>query len=447
MEARRRHLLHVDVAGEEVFIVDKQILESFSGRLNRLFLKTKSTQITKLIFDDFPGGADGFELITRFCYGGGKFRISPSNFVLFHSAARFMEIDTNQSEKSAHIGSWSWSELVSVLRQSQGLVFSSRFDSFLLNEVVERISLTVVASSSPLTSFSEHSGDDVSNTTASVANCSREWWFEDLVFLSPDLMDKSVRLMAMKKVDHSVIFKFVVSYLKFNIRGHTSSDFRTNVIDTVVNLFLVLDRSVLSCKTLFEVLRVVSRLEMKKKRRSEMKVKLETLIGLVLDGAKLDQLMIVPSGRRSYKYDVGLVMRLVKAFLIEGWANPVRLKRVISLIDSYIHEVAPDSQLNPSEFTKLVTILPDWGRECGDVLYHAIDIYLETHANELHGSKEKARICMALNQRKLSTEASRHLASNPNFQSSSTTTITMLVSQQQSKLFCNTMKSCPKMCS
>ncbi|CAN0852536.1 BTB/POZ domain-containing protein At3g22104, partial [Linum grandiflorum] len=426
---RRRHLLQVDVAGEEIFLVDKQILESYSGRLNRLFRKTKPTQlITKLIFDGFPGGADGFELITRFCYTGGKLQITPSNFILLHSAAQFMEIDTNQSFQTEEaISSWSWFELVSALNQCQDLAISScssRSSSFMLRKVLEctiaRISIPVIASSSTI-SFSDRSGDDISSSSSITTTSARRrwWWFEDLVFLNPDLMDKLARLMVEKKLDHSVIFKFLIFYLKFNIRGgrFLGSNFEAGVTEAVVNLFTLLDRNALSCCGLFDVLRIVSRLGAEK-----MKVKLETLIGLVLDGANLDQLMVVPSGKRKHCYDVGLVMRLVKAFLIEGWVSPVRLRRVVSLIDSYVREVAPDSLLNPSEFEELVTILPDWGRECSDVLYQAIDIYLEIHANELCGSEEKVRICKALNRTKLSTEAARHFAGNQKFRPSSSTT-------------------------
>lgn len=54
-----------------------------------------------------------------------------------------------------------------------------------------------------------------------------------------------------------------------------------------------------------------------------------------------------------------------------------QLKKVASLMDSYLIEVAPDILLKPSKFAALIMVLPDSAREFSDRLYHAIDMYLQ----------------------------------------------------------------------
>ncbi|CAL1397698.1 unnamed protein product [Linum trigynum] len=445
MEARREEL-QVDVNGDEVFILDKSIMESFSRispKLSRLFSNTnrqKSNQL-KVIFDEFPGGAEGFELVTRFCYRNGKFPITPSNFVLLHCATQFLEIDIDGSEKYVEeISYWTWSELVSGLKQCQlDSVSNSRFSSFILRKVMEsivsRISLPVVTSSS--TSSSSDGSTSSSSTATSFRSyySSRNWWFEDLMFLKPDMLVKLVRLMVAEKLDHWVIFRFVVFHLKSNVGSTSSSSVAVNIIEAAIDTFSMLERSALSCKGLFDILRVVS--NSRAKIKSCQRVKLETLIGLRLDGATLDQLMLVPhQGRKRNKhhvYDVNLTTRLVKAFLIEGWVSPTRLKKVVNLFDNYIREVAPDIRLKTNKFFALLTILPDSGRESSDVLYQAIDMYLEGHV-EVCGKDERMRICSALNRGKLSGEALRQLAHNPRFPSMAAVNAFMA---QQSKLSCS----------
>ncbi|KAK8617441.1 hypothetical protein V6N13_080357 [Hibiscus sabdariffa] len=105
------------------------------------------------------------------------------------------------------------------------------------------------------------------------------------------------------------------------------------------------------------------------------------------------------------------------------------MKKVSSLIDQYIAEVAPDRCLKLSTFVALVTALPDSARDSWDELYHAMDIYLEVHA-EL-SEDEKMKISCALRYEKLSSEACLHLSRNTKFP---TNTHVRALMSQQSKL-------------
>lgn len=344
-----------------------------------------------MIFDNFPGGADGFELMARFCYNNGTSEITPSNIVLLNCAAHFMEMSSNssatlnlvdQTEKSLEgINYWTWSELLVALKQCQDLLPATD-SSFVLDRVLDcligRLALPTIAS--PFTCSTGNSSCQFSSDTTSICstryNCSpATWWFEDLLFLNVILFEKVTRMMISQKLDHGTIFKFLIFHQKSRFFSVTLAD-KCKITEVAINLLSLLDRSSLSCKGLFDFLLVVSSL---KKISRCYKLKLESLIGSQLDQATLDHLLVPPPHKKNYMYDVNLVLRLVKAFLLEGWMNPSRLKKVASLMDSYLKEVAPDLFLKPSKFAELVLILPDSARESSDRLYQAIDIYIQVH--------------------------------------------------------------------
>ncbi|KAI9077154.1 hypothetical protein K1719_016601 [Acacia pycnantha] len=203
--------LEVDVNGEATFMVNKNVLSSFSSKCSNLFGNFKGkNEVLKVIFNDFPGGAHGFELILRFCYSSTKkLVITPSNIVLLYCAAHFMEMHydgpsgtTNlitQIEKFLEEGIhlWTWFELLEALRQCQECSISSKSYSTILDRIVDHLieRLVILPSiSSPYTSSSNRSSFQFSCETSSNSswrnNCSGpSWWFEHLLFLKAVLPD------------------------------------------------------------------------------------------------------------------------------------------------------------------------------------------------------------------------------------------------------------------
>ncbi|KAE8708597.1 Phototropic-responsive NPH3 family protein, putative isoform 2 [Hibiscus syriacus] len=393
--------LEVDVNGEETFLVHKEIICTFSGRLSKLFGKSTSAKRNKVIFHDFPGGAGSFELISRFCYNNGKVDINPSNISLLYSAAQFMEMNDSVSgncnllekteEAIEEISYWTWSDLLITLKHWQNLQQAATSSGILercLDSLVGRL---------------------VSNNEASP--CASTSSLDNLSVLSPIMIELLVKSMVSKKYDHVIISRFLFYYQKSKF-CIISSDEKHKVLELVIDMLYTLDSNSISCKSLFGILRVVLNLNISKNSRN----KLESMIGSQLDRATLDNLLIPSPYGTSYLYDVNLVLRLLKAFLCGGdWKlPPVRIKKVGTLIDLYIAEVAPDPCLKSSKFLALVTALPDSARDSSDELYRAINIYFEVHAGL--SEDDKMKICCALNYEKLSTEACCiHLSQNAKF--------------------------------
>ncbi|KAH7532991.1 hypothetical protein FEM48_Zijuj04G0082100 [Ziziphus jujuba var. spinosa] len=434
--------LEVDVNGEETFVVDKKIIALYSGKLSKLFGKSKGTaKNIKVVFNDFPGGAKSFELMSKFCYNGGRIEIAPSNISLLHCAAQFMEMKNSvsanrnlleQTEKSIEeMSYWTWSELLITLKQCQVLLPASDSSGILekcLDSLVGRLSLTTEMSPCPSTSSPDSSGfrfscDTKSTESLKTVSSRATWWFEDLLVLSPVLVEMLIKSMVSRKFDHNILSRFLFYYHKSKFFTVSSKE-KCKIVEIVINMLYILDQNCVSCKSLFGILRVALNLKIDKSSRN----KLEIMIGLQLDQATLDNLLVPSPYGMNYLYDVNLVLRFLKAFLRNGFRqiSLARLRKVATLMDLYIAEVAPDPCLKPSKFLALMMALPDSSRDSYDELYRAMDMYLEVHSGL--SEEEKMKLCCALNFKKLSAETCVHLSDNTKFPSKSA--VQALISQQ-----------------
>jgi hypothetical protein len=147
------------------------------------------------------------------------------------------------------------------------------------------------------------------------------------------------------------------------------------LVDTAVHGVALIEGTTFSCRGLFWVLRIVSAVGLSR----ECCHKLERLMGLMLDQATLDDLLI-SSDDNSGLYDVNLVMRLVRVFVAfeeEADAPSERMRKVGRLVDKYLDEISQDQGLKVSKFLAVAESLPDSARDCYDGVYRVLDIYLE----------------------------------------------------------------------
>lgn len=419
--------LQVDVNGQQIFLVNKEILASFSSRLSSLFMKRgkNAGRKMKLIFQDFPGGPTGFELIARFCYNNGIIEITHSNVVILNHVSKYMEMNKNSNliDKTHKflqgIDCWTWSELLLALNQSQCLLLDIDYVSSikrLVDELIERLALPSMTTSSSLSSKCSSfrsSCDSKSTQSTKTSGFRRFWWFGDLSKLNVCLIDMVVREMVIEKSNHRTISKFLFYYQRVRVLG-ASKVTRVKIIKRVINLLSLLDKKSISIKGLFDTLRIASNLKLSKSLRSP----LELLIGSQLDQATLDDLLLPPPhGKKYTMYNVNLVLRFLKNFLLEGNISykvcSYRLKRVARLVDLYANEIAPDARLKPSTFVALTMVIPDSARDCYDKIYQAIDIYLQVHPRL--GEEQKMKLYSVLNCDKLSPQVLNQLSRNTSF--------------------------------
>ncbi|KAG1361173.1 BTB/POZ domain-containing protein [Cocos nucifera] len=429
--------LKVHINGQHTFLLHQRIVCSFSGRLKKMVKQERRRSQPKgpgLKITEFPGGPEGFELISRFCYSNGRIALSPANVSLLHCGAIFLEMTEefstcnllSQTETFLDgLFYWTWGDILTALKLCEPFVPIADSSGLLLKLIASLLAKISANSDVPLTvatplpsSSSSSSSPDTSGfrcssstkTPETIKPCfAKEWWFDDLTILGPNIIEKFMRTLGAYGTDNKnlILTRFLLHYLKAAAKNPSFDKLEYGgLADTAICGVVLMGRSVFSCRGLFWVLRVVSGLGLSK----ECRCKLERLMGLMLDQATLDDLLV--SGYDGVVYDVNLVLRLVRVFVDEreGGMSLQRMKKVGRLVDKYLGEISPDPSLKVSRFLGVAESLPDAARDCFDGVYRALDIYLESHPKLT--SEERMRLCQCLNYEKLTLEACKDLAKN-----------------------------------
>ncbi|KAL3581798.1 hypothetical protein D5086_016130 [Populus alba] len=434
--------LAINVNGQQTFFINQKILSAYSEKLKKIVRREKrKSQIKNSIIeiDDFPGGPDGFELVSRFCYNHGEIKITVSNVALLHFCAVFLGMTENVSTSNLLKQTetfldgmiyWSWQDTVSCLKScelfltnadSSGLVEKLIFS--LLGKISYNIDIATLAASSSSSSSSSETASrfrfsSPSKTTpesTKPGSSSKQWWFDDLIILPPMIIEKVIKNMGAYGTDNDslILTKSLLHFLKMAVLQCKSGAKRAalysrsayaGLADTAVHGVISMSCS-FSCRGLFSVLRIVSGFGLSK----DCRAKLEMLIGGMLDQATLDDLLV--SGHDRGVFDVNLVLRLMRIFVHSDLLSSQKLKKVGTLIDKYLCEISPDQNLKASKVLGVAESLPDSARDSFDGVYKAIDIYLESHPTLPFA--ERSRLCRCLNYEKMSLEACKDLAKNP----------------------------------
>ncbi|WOK94821.1 BTB/POZ domain-containing protein [Canna indica] len=433
--------LKVNINEQHTFLLHQRVLCSFSGKLKKMVKQEKKRSQAKgpgLKLVEFPGGPYGFELASKFCYNSGSIVLTPSNVCLLHSAATTLEMTEEMSnwnllrKTEAFLDGafqWTWNDTLTALKSCE-LFFPTADSCGLLHKLICSLLAKISASSelpllsstppNPSSSSSSSSPDtagfrwsSATKTPEPMKPCSsREWWFDDLAILAPSTIEKIMKALGAYGSDNKnlILTRFLLHYLKKVVQKPCSSGKEEygGLADTAVHGVILMGKTAFSCRGLFWVLRVVSGLGLSK----ECKHKLERLMGLMLEQATLDDLLV--SGHDGGVYDVNLVLRLVRIFVCNegggGATSLQRMKKVGRLIDKYLGEISPDQGLKVSKFLEVAESLPDSARDCFDGVYRALDIYLESHPTL--STEERTRLCRCLNYEKLTLEACKDLAKN-----------------------------------
>ncbi|CAM0906188.1 unnamed protein product [Alopecurus aequalis] len=410
-----------------------EVLAPFSGKIKDLADErpvearaSRRQSHNRVVLHGFPGGAEAFELVARFCYTSGSgLAVTAANACALRCAAQFMEMaDAPASTKPSlvkmtekvleEMPHWPWQSVVDAVKECQRL-FPLSESTGVFDRVVGALlsQMAVTGDATPTSSSPESSAFRFScDTKSSSLSMRRTWWFEDLVVLSPGMVERVAKALQARGADHGIVARFIFYYLKCRIAGANAED-KKAMLEAAIAVIADLDRSSVSCKGLFGILRIASPLKL----AGACQDTLVDMIGRKLDHATLDNLLVqAPSGTSSL-YDVSLVLMFLEAFMrthSDGAHEELpKLKKVGALMDMYLAEVAPDPSLRPARFVELATALPAAARDCHDALYRAIDVYFQVHGRLT--DDEKMKICKGINYEKLSPECCKHLATNAGF--------------------------------
>ncbi|KAL5226751.1 hypothetical protein ABZP36_015016 [Zizania latifolia] len=274
----------------------------------------------------------------------------------------------------------------------------------------------------------------------SAAACSgMDWWYEDVSFLSLPMFKRLIQAMEEKgmraeSIAGAIMFyagrflpglKRNTSFSNASFGGDCGAGSRSitpraaNVsapsegdqrffLEEIVAL-LPAKKAVASTRFLLGMLRTAMLLHASPLCREN----LEWRIGAQLEDASLDDLLVPNLGYTvETLYDIDCVQRILDYFMSStdglgtGYTTPVVAEEgsleapqtgspsslspitiVAKLMDGYLAEVAPDTNLKLPKFQALATVVPDYARPVDDGIYRAMDIYLKVITHIANGAQ------------------------------------------------------------
>ncbi|WOL11834.1 BTB/POZ domain-containing protein [Canna indica] len=440
--------------GTSSFALHKFPLVSRSGKIRKLVSESKNSKLTRINLHGTPGGAEAFELAAKFCYGV-NIDLSLSTVAMLRCAAHYLEMTEEFADKNLELRTEiylkesvlpSIPNSIAVLHHCE-LLLPTAEDINLINRLISSVSTNVCKEqlTSGLSKL-DH------KTSALETEPPKDWWGKAaLPSLSLDLFQRLLSAMKSKGLKQETVSRILINYAQSSLHGlmardlhsckGTSADSEATkkqraTVEVIVSLLPTQSRkSPVPMAFLAGLLKTATMVAASAICRAD----LERRIGVQLEQAILEDILIPAASSHGCGvhslYDTDSVSRIFSVFLKhleeeedEGCRmredgegcfeleSPARspkqslVAKVSKLLDSYLAEIALDSNLTPSKFIALAELLPDHARVVNDGLYRAVDIFLKVHPNIK--DSERYRLCKTIDCQKLSQEACSHAAQN-----------------------------------
>ncbi|WCJ41694.1 Phototropic-responsive NPH3 family protein [Euphorbia peplus] len=440
------------------FHLHKFPLVSKCGKIARTCEESVGKDLTTVL-KEFPAGPDTFMIAVKFCYGV-RAELTPRNIVHVCCAADYLEMTEEYGENNLLSKSEgffhknvirNWKDCILAL-QSCDSVMPKAEKLQIVSKCLNSLSMMVCTDPSlfgwPMRMYGSLQSPGGSilwngiNTGARIRSAESDWWFEDVSYLSVGLFEKLFHTMELRGIRPEnlagAIMHYARKYLPGLGRWKSGQSAKTR---TVVSLSLTpaaavdIDQRVLLetiekllpekkgksfCRFLLGLLRVASILGVSQ----ACKDSLERRIGLQLEKATLDGLLIPTYSNSDTLYDTDCIERIICRYVtsesritpfspssVDPEASPSEpLRKVAKLVDNYIAEVASDVNLKPKKIRSLAESLPESSRSYHDGLYRGIDVYLKAHP--WLSEREKEELCNVIDYQKLSIDACAHASQN-----------------------------------
>ncbi|KAL6983761.1 hypothetical protein U1Q18_017137 [Sarracenia purpurea var. burkii] len=353
--------LIVQVKGSR-YLLHKFPLLSKCLRLQRLCSEIPDPQQPQIIqLPDFPGGAEGFELCAKFCYGI-TITLSAYNLVSARCAAEYLQM-TEDVEKGNLIYKievffnscilHGWKDSIVTLQTTKSFPSWSE-ELGITSRCIEAIASKVLSHPSKVNlsrSYSRRGKDDASCNGGAESQRHKGWWAEDIAELGIDLYWRT--MIAIKsggrKIPSNLIgdaLRIYASRWLLNISkdsidpdgnkqvesgteledlvGDSAAKHRL-LLESIISL-LPAERSSVSCSFLLKLLKAANIVS----ASSSSKMELARRVGVQLEEAKASDLLIpYVAQTKETIYDVDIVMEILEQFRLQGQSpatSPAREK-------------------------------------------------------------------------------------------------------------------------
>ncbi|CAN6300927.1 unnamed protein product [Urochloa humidicola] len=441
-------------------------LVSRSGKIRRLVAESKDAKLARLSLHGTPGGAAAFELAAKFCYGV-HVEVTVANVATLRCAAHYLQMTEDFSDKNLELRAESFlrdavlpsiPSSVAVLRSCEALLPAAE-DANIVSRLIAAIATNVCKEqlTSGLSAKLDHHHQQIRPAAAFAAEldgsspAAGEWWGKSVAGLGLDFFQRLLSAVKAKGLKQETVTRILINYAQNSLHGLMARDVgqakcggadgeavkrQRAVVEAIVGLLPAQSkRSPVPMAFLSGLLKTA----MAVSASSICRADLEKRMGMQLDQAILEDILIAAGSgagagaaaqqqQSSGLYDTDAVARMFSVFLnldddseedgggFDCYDDSPRspkqslLVKAAKLLDSYLAEVALDSNILPSKFISLAELLPDHARLVTDGLYRAVDIFLKVHPNIKEA--ERYRLCKAIDCQRLTPDACSHAAQN-----------------------------------
>ncbi|MBA0679606.1 hypothetical protein Goari_011366 [Gossypium aridum] len=443
--------------GTSSFALHKFPLVSRSGRIRKLLIDAKDTKLSRINLSSAPGGPEAFELAAKFCYGINV-EITLSNVAMLRCISHYLEMAEEFAENNLEARTEAYLKDMVVPNISSTIAVLHRCESLLpISEEINLVNRLINAIANNACKEQLTSGLlklDHNFPSKAIPNMEPEtpsdWWGKSLAVLNIDFFQRVLLAIKSKGLRQDMICKILINYTHNSLQSLIVRDHhfvkgsllelelqkkQRVIVEAIVSLLPTQSRkSPVPMAFLSSLLKTAISSSVSTSCRSD----LERRTGLQLDQAILEDILIPANSHgnnHTAMYDTESILRIFSIFLnldddddddednrlrdesemaydfdSPGSPKQSSILKVSKLLDSYLAEVALDTNLSPSKFIALAELLPDHARIVSDALYRSVDIFLKVHPNIK--DSERYRLCKTIDCQKLSQEACSHAAQN-----------------------------------
>ncbi|KAF0887850.1 hypothetical protein E2562_004060 [Oryza meyeriana var. granulata] len=450
--------------GTSSFALHKFPLVSRSGKIRRAVAEAKDGKLARLSLHGTPGGAPAFELAAKFCYGVGV-DVTVANVAMLRCAAHYLQMTEDFSDKNLELRAEAFlrdavlpsiASSVAVLRSCEALLPAAE-DVNLVSRLIAAIANNVCKEqlTSGLSKLDQLKPPPAVVPAVVDLDSPGDWWGKSVAGLGLDFFQRLLSAVKSKGLKQETVTRILINYAQNSLHGLMARDIQAAakcggggggggdtdavkkqraVVETIVGLLPAQSKkSPVPMAFLSGLLKTA----MAVSASSICRADLEKRIGMQLDQAILEDILVAAgpgaaaaAGQQQHTlYDTDVVARIFAVFLnldedsneedvggggfdYDSPRSPKQslLVKASKLLDSYLAEIALDSNLLPSKFISLAELLPDHARLVTDGLYRAVDIFLKVHPNIKEA--ERYRMCKAIDCQRLTPDACSHAAQN-----------------------------------
>lgn len=368
---------------------------SRSGYLNRLVFQRISigekNTVSKIQIENFPGGAEIFELVVKFCYGW-KVDLTAANIAPAYCAAHFLEMSDDLEQGNliskaetflSFILLTSWKDIFQILKSCEAISSWAK-ELQVLKRCSEAIAWKASMDPKKFTAYDDDSlcfNAQSNNARNSQHSCVAEnWWFEDVSFLRLDHFLEVIESIKRKGVRPELVGSCIahwtekwLSQIPFGQHNRPTNQLLKVTAESLIKV-LPEEKNSVSCNFLLHLLKLGRMMRIK----FELLNKLEQRIAHMLEQCSASDLLVRNHGNTDSVYDVRIIRRVVRSYVSSMLLYPTqRIYIVGKLVDGYLAMIARDEKLSIKQFQLLTEALPKDARYCDDNLYRAMDIYLK----------------------------------------------------------------------